>query len=129
MKNQQENPLLPDGMAPGGNLYASLVEQSNDAICLLMDDRFVFINQRFADLFGVSREEACRPDFDFMTLVAPESHPLIRERQDKIKKKNRCLPRMNSWPGPEITAGSSWKHPFPISPTPARPRPASRCVI
>jgi PAS domain-containing protein len=33
------------------NLYATLVEQSNDAIYLLLDGRFVFVNQSFINLF------------------------------------------------------------------------------
>jgi len=69
------------------NLYASLVEQSNDAIYLLLDGRFVFVNQSFVNLFQITREEIYQPDFDCLLLVAPESRLLIRNRLDKIKKK------------------------------------------
>ncbi|MFA6412301.1 MAG: PAS domain S-box protein [Syntrophales bacterium] len=69
------------------NLYTSLVEQSNDAIYLLLDGRFVFVNQSFVNLFKITREEVYQPDFDCLLLAAPESQALIRDRQDKIKKK------------------------------------------
>ncbi len=69
------------------NLYASLVEQSNDAIYLLFDGRFVFVNQSFVNLFQITREEIYQPDFDCLLLVAPESQALIRDRLGKIKKK------------------------------------------
>ncbi|MCX5827925.1 MAG: PAS domain S-box protein [Deltaproteobacteria bacterium] len=69
------------------NLYASLVEQSNDAIYLLLDGRFIFVNQSFVKLFQITREEIYHSDFDFLLLVAPESQALIRDRQGKIKKK------------------------------------------
>ncbi|MBN1261521.1 MAG: PAS domain S-box protein [Anaerolineae bacterium] len=64
--------------------YRSLIENSNDAIYLLYGDRFEIINARFAELFGVTSEEVRAPDFDFTSLVAPRSRPLIAERQKKL---------------------------------------------
>ncbi|HAJ27530.1 MAG TPA: hypothetical protein DCG53_09860, partial [Syntrophus sp. (in: bacteria)] len=69
------------------NLYASLIEQSNDAIYLLLDGRFVFVNQSFVNLFRITREDIYQRDFDCLLLVAPESQALIRDRILKIKKK------------------------------------------
>jgi len=69
------------------NLYASLVEQSNDAIYLLIDGRFVFVNQSFVNLFQITREEIYKSDFDCLLLIAPESQALIRDRLEKVKKK------------------------------------------
>lgn len=65
--------------------YRSLVEQSNDAIYLLVGRRFRFVNRRFQELLGVTAEEATAPDFDFMELVAPESRPIIEERGRRIQ--------------------------------------------
>ncbi|MFA5180381.1 MAG: PAS domain S-box protein [Syntrophales bacterium] len=69
------------------NLYSTLVEQSNDAIYLLLDGRFIYVNQSFVDLFHITREEICQSDFDFLLLVAPESRAMIRARRDRIKGK------------------------------------------
>jgi len=65
--------------------YRSLIEHSNDAIYLLYDGRFELINRRFTELFGVTPEEAHAPDFDFMSLVAPASRPLIEQRTRQLQ--------------------------------------------
>lgn len=64
--------------------YRSLIEQSEDAIYLLYEDKFEIINPKFEALFGITPEEARAPDFDFRQLVAPASRPLIEERMRKI---------------------------------------------
>ncbi|MBT7074088.1 MAG: PAS domain S-box protein, partial [Anaerolineae bacterium] len=64
--------------------YRSLIEQSNDVIYLLYEDSFEMVNPKFEEVFGIRAEEACSLDFDFMTLVAPESQALIRDRSQKV---------------------------------------------
>ncbi len=64
--------------------YRSLIEQSNDAIYLLSEGKFEIINKKFSEMFGVTAEEVRAPEFNFMQLVAPESVPLIEERQRKV---------------------------------------------
>jgi PAS domain S-box-containing protein len=66
--------------------FRSVTEQSNDAIYILFQNRFDLVNQRFLDLTGVTREELADPSFDFWELVAEESRPLIRERQEKRER-------------------------------------------
>ena len=51
----------------------------HEAIFVIFDRKLEFFNDKFAELFGVSREEACSYNFDPMTLIAPESRPFIRE--------------------------------------------------
>jgi len=52
----------------------------HDAIFVIFDRKFEFVNDKFAELFGVSPEEICSSDFDPMTLIAPESRSFIREQ-------------------------------------------------
>jgi hypothetical protein len=52
----------------------------HEAIFVLFDRKLEFVNDRFAELFGVSPEEACSSNFDPMTLIAPESHRFIGEQ-------------------------------------------------
>ncbi|HEY4611840.1 MAG TPA: PAS domain S-box protein, partial [Bacteroidota bacterium] len=66
--------------------YRTLTEQSNDAIYLLYEGKFDVVNKKFMELFGVSAEEVRSPDFNFLELVAPESIPLIQERQQKVAR-------------------------------------------
>lgn len=52
----------------------------HEAIFVVFDRKLEFVNDRFAELFGVSPEEAYSSDFDPMTLIAPESRRLIGEQ-------------------------------------------------
>ena len=63
-----------------------VIQESNDAIYILYQDRFDLVNQRFCELTDITPEELSDPGFTFWDLVAPESRPLIEERQ---RKRNR----------------------------------------
>jgi len=52
----------------------------HESVFVVFDRKFEFVNDKFAELFGVSPEEACSSDFDPMTLIAPESRSFIREQ-------------------------------------------------
>ncbi|MCX6639911.1 MAG: PAS domain S-box protein [bacterium] len=64
--------------------YRSLIEQSNDAIYLLLGDRFEIVNQRFCDMFEVTGQEVTDPKFNFMDMVAPSSKASIAERTSMV---------------------------------------------
>jgi len=66
--------------------YRSLIEQSNDAIYLLVEGSFEIINPRFSEMLGVAPEEVRAPEFNFMELVAPKSRPLI-EKRSRMKER------------------------------------------
>jgi PAS domain-containing protein len=51
----------------------------HEAMFVIFDRKLEFINDKFAELFGVLPEEACSCNFDPMTLIAPESRPFIQE--------------------------------------------------
>lgn len=74
-------------------LYKTLIEHANDAIYLLNDNWFEYINPKFEELFGYSKEEACRKDFNFMNLVAPESQPIIKQRSEARKRGETIPPK------------------------------------
>jgi PAS domain S-box-containing protein len=59
----------------------------HEAIFVVFDRKLEFVNDGFAELFGVSSEEACSSNFDPMTLIAPESRRFIREL---YRKACRC---------------------------------------
>jgi len=65
--------------------YRRLIDQSNDAIYLLYNNKFEIINQQFTNMFGYNSKEVRKPKFNFMQLVAPESHALIKDRIKKTK--------------------------------------------
>jgi len=73
--------------------YRQLIEQSEDAVYLLYENRFEIINPKFEALFGITTKEACAPDFDFRRLVAPQSRPLIAARMRKMAAGEDVGPR------------------------------------
>ena len=60
--------------------YFPQVEHMNEAIYVVFDRKYEFVNRKFADLFGVAQEEVCSPGFDPMSLVAPESRRFVRDK-------------------------------------------------
>ncbi len=64
-------------------LYAFFAEQSSDALYLVIDGRIEHVNSRFLSLFGYNLEELSSSNFDFMSLIAPESKALFENRLQK----------------------------------------------
>lgn len=71
--------------------YRDLLESSNDAIYILVGTRFSYVNGRFSELFGFSSEDLIDSDFDYTSLIAPESQPLVAERARRMRD-NQPLP-------------------------------------
>ena len=59
----------------------SLLQAANDAIYVLEQDRFVYVNRRFEQLFGFDKSEVCRPDFDPWRLVHPDDRSSLESRK------------------------------------------------
>jgi len=56
------------------------IERMHEAIFCIFDRKLEFVNDRFAELFGISEEEACSSNLDPMTFVAPENRRVIGEQ-------------------------------------------------
>ncbi len=78
-----ENARLYQEVMDSEKKYETLVEQSNDAIYILQEGKFVYINPTFEELLGYSLTETSAVGFDFMKLVAPKSQDLIKARMEK----------------------------------------------
>ncbi len=73
--------------------YRSLIQNSNDAIYLLVEGKFEIINRRFSEMFGVTPEEVREPSFNFLQMVAPRSQPLLAERMQMAQRGEVPPPR------------------------------------
>jgi diguanylate cyclase (GGDEF)-like protein/PAS domain S-box-containing protein len=62
------------------NLYFPRGEHANEAIYVIFDRKYEFVNEKFTEMFGHEADEICSPGFDMMTLVAPESRQFVREK-------------------------------------------------
>lgn len=58
--------------------FQIITEQSPNMIFINSGGRVVYVNKRCTDEMGYSKAEICSPDFDFMTLIAPESVERVR---------------------------------------------------
>ncbi|MBN2011770.1 PAS domain S-box protein [candidate division KSB1 bacterium] len=96
------------------NKYRELMQQSNDAIYLLYENRFELVNRKFLELFELEMEYLKKPDFDIWQLIAPKSHALVKSRLAKIKSGEK-VPRQYEFcvrtsTGKEIDVEASVTH-------------------
>lgn len=56
-----------------------LADESPNMIFINKNGRVVYTNNKCQELMGYSREEFLAPDFNFLTLIAPESKDLVKE--------------------------------------------------
>jgi two-component system cell cycle sensor histidine kinase/response regulator CckA len=80
-----------------GEILGLLAEHSEDAIYILVDGRFPFINRKFRNLFHVDPAKVAAEGFNFMDLVALRSHPMLRERAERIAHGESVAPRYEFW--------------------------------
>ena len=67
--------------------FRSLAEQSPNMIFINKKGKVVYANKKCEEVMGYTREELCSDDFDFRTLIAPESLGLVN---DNYAKYLRC---------------------------------------
>ena len=65
--------------------YRGLIEQSNDAIFILYDQKFEIFNEKFLEMFALTREQVNAPDFDFLSFINPDSHAVVNFFNRKVK--------------------------------------------
>ena len=85
--SDQENKMqLISNLAASENKFRRLVESAFDAIYLMKNRNYTYVNPRFCKLTGYSEEELTSGDFDFKKLLTPKSLEDIenryRERKD-----------------------------------------------
>ncbi len=96
------------------------MENSLTGIYINLDEKIVFANRRFADIFGYTVDEII--GIDYLELVHPEDRPKVREIHGK-RLAGEAAPPMNS--GDMIlisnqTFNRTRKQRFPVKPYPYR---------
>jgi PAS domain S-box-containing protein len=72
--------------------FQIITEQSPNMIFINKGGRVVYVNRRCTQEMGYSKAELCAPDFDFMTLIAPESVDLVRSNYVKNMQGQEVAP-------------------------------------
>ncbi|MFC1969208.1 PAS domain S-box protein [Chloroflexota bacterium] len=71
--------------------FRSLAEQSPNMIFINQKGRVVYVNEKCEEIMGYKKEGLCSSDFDFLTLIAPESKDLVRTSYSRHLKGEECL--------------------------------------
>lgn len=73
--------------------YFAFLEQSPEAVFLIYDQKFAYVNHRFAEMFGYSKEEICTDKFDFHLLVSPHDYKTAAKVMKEIAEPETVLAR------------------------------------
>jgi len=73
-------------------LFTYLAEFSPNMIFIYVKTKIVYANRIFEEMMGYKRDEFYSPDFDFMSLVAPESKELVETGNKNHMAGNDILP-------------------------------------
>ena len=73
-------------------LFTYLAEYSPNMIFINAGGKIIYANRICAELMGYGREEFYEHDFDFMTLIAPESRDLVKTSFRRHSKGDEVLP-------------------------------------
>ena len=71
--------------------YKTIAENSLTGIFIFQDERFVFVNNRFADIHGYLPEEL--PEMDYRFLIHPDERKAVAQRVSKRLKKEPAAQR------------------------------------
>ena len=83
---------LIDSLEDAEIKYRTLVEQSPDAICIYQNQKFIYLNERFAALFGYDQEILMENRFDYLQLVFVDDHPyLMGQLQSLVRRRNKQI--------------------------------------
>ncbi|NIQ39845.1 MAG: PAS domain S-box protein [Proteobacteria bacterium] len=72
--------------------FRNLAEQSPNMIFINQKGRVVYANEKCEEMMGYRRDEFCSPDFDFLSLIAPESIELIKSNLAKHQRGEEVEP-------------------------------------
>ncbi|GEM_PF-1703710 len=96
-ERQRERDAAEGALKKSEARFRHIIEQSNDAMYVLKNERFVFINPRFEQYFGYGQAETIAPEFNFIHLVAPQDRDFIRERAAGRERGEPLPPRYTFW--------------------------------
>ena len=91
-KSETENKRAADAVQESEQKFRSIAECSPNMIFINRKGRVVYANKKCEEIIGYKRKEFYSPDFDFLTLIAKESHNLIKTNYQKHLKGEEVLP-------------------------------------
>ena len=86
-----ERKLAEQTLRESEEKFRGVIEQSNDGLYVLQEDRFVFINPRYTEITGFELDEISAEDFDFKELITEEGLKVLEER-GAMRKRGENVP-------------------------------------
>lgn len=86
-KHQAERDEFERALKISEQKFYHIIEQSNDALYVLYNERILFINPKFENYFGLTMKDIKTKSINFLNIVLDDDKPLIRERLKKIQNK------------------------------------------
>jgi len=82
-KDITERKAAENALRESEEKFRNVAEQSPNIIFINKGGKVVYANQKSEEITGYPREEICSENFDFLTLIAPESVRLIKKNLAK----------------------------------------------
>lgn len=86
-KHQMERDEFERALKLSEQKFYHIIEQSNDALYILYNEKILFVNPKFEQFFGYSLKEIKSKSFNFLNIIAEEDKEKIKERLRKQKNK------------------------------------------
>jgi PAS domain S-box-containing protein len=91
-ENITERKKAEEALIESEEKFRNLAEQSPNMIFINRKGRVVYANKECEEVMGYKREEFYHPDFDFMTLIAPEFRQFIKTNFGRHMKGEEIKP-------------------------------------
>jgi len=92
MRDISEHKKADEKLRESEEKFRNLAEKSPNMIFINKKSRVVYANKRCEDIMGYKREEFYSPDFNFFTLIAPQSIELLKSSYSRHLKGDEILP-------------------------------------
>jgi len=87
-----ESKLAQQALQESEEKFRTVAEQSPNMIFINKGGKVVYVNQKCEEMMGYKREEFYAPEFDFLTLIAPESIETIKSSFKKHQAGREIAP-------------------------------------
>lgn len=77
LSDAMESDLAKTVLTKSDLSFKTVTEQSPNMIFINKAGKIVYVNDKCEELMGYTKDEFLKPDFDFMTLISPESAELV----------------------------------------------------
>ncbi len=75
-----EKRLASQELRKSQEMFSMLIENAFDAVYLMEDNRYTYVNHSYERLTGYSREELTDESFDYLDLLTDEGKEMVKER-------------------------------------------------